>query len=195
MNISQSGFSIVEIIIASAVFALIVTAFVGSLIYFNKSSATAGTKARAVFLAEEGLEAARNIRDEDFSNLTDGTYGLVISSGQWVFSGSQDLTDNFTREIEISSIDVNTKEIISQVFWDGGLMNSGSVSLATYLTNWQVVVETADSCSAVCQSLGYSDGICRQNQNKCSKEGENYETDGDQYCTQGPQIDTCCCAP
>lgn len=195
LNINQSGFSIVEIIIASAIFALIVTAFVGSLTYFNKSATAAGIKARAIFLAEEGLEAARNIRDEDFSNLINGTHGLAISSGQWVFSGSQDLTDIFLREVEISTIDDNTKEVDSRVSWNQGLKNGGSVSLATRLTNWQIIVEIVDSCSAACQSLGYTEGVCRQTKQRCPVEGEIYEGDGDQYCTEGPQADTCCCAP
>jgi len=195
LNIDQSGFSVVEIIIASAVFALIVTAFIGSLLYFNKSAMAAGTRPRAVFLAEEGLEAARNIRDEDFSNLIDGTYGLAVSGGQWIFSGSQDLTDNFSREVKISTIDANTKEVSSKISWDKGLIDSGSVSLPTYLTNWMVVVETVNSCPELCKSLSYTDGICRQTQQRCAIKDEVYEVDGDQYCLEGPQADTCCCAP
>jgi len=194
LNIDQSGFSVVEIIIASAVFALIVTAFIGSLLYFNKSAMAAGTRPRAVFLAEEGLEAARNISDEDFSNLVDGTYGLAVSGGQWIFSGGPDLTDNFSREVEVSTIDANTKEVSSMVSWDEGSMNSGSVSLVTRFTNWQVVVEVSESCSTVCQSLGYAGGICRQTQQRCAVKGEVYEVDGDQYCVEGPQADTCCCS-
>jgi len=195
LNINQLGFSVVEIIVASAVFALVVTAFTGSLLYFNKSVIMAGARARAVFLAEEGLEAARNIRDQDFSNIVDGTYGLAISAGQWIFSSSPDLTDNFSRKVEISIIDANTKEVSSTVSWDKGLMDSGSAFLVTRLTNWQAVVEVSESCSAVCQLLGYTDGICRQARQRCAVEGEVYEADGDQYCIEGPQADTCCCAP
>lgn len=195
LNTSQSGFSITEIIIASAVFVLIVTAFVGALIYFNKSSVAAGTKSRAVFLAEEGLEAVRNMRDENFGNLLNGTHGLAISGNQWVFSGNQDERDVFTRQIEIADIDVNTKQIVSRVFWDVGTMNRGSVSLATRLANWQVRVQAVSSCSGFCQSLGYRDGTCRQAEQRCATKGETYEADGNQYCTGGPQADTCCCQP
>jgi len=175
LNINQSGFSVVEIIIASAVFALIVTAFTSSLIYFNKSAIATGTRTQAVFLAEEGIEVTRNIRDEDFNNLVDGTH-------------SEDIIDIFTRQVEISIVDADTKQIDSIVSW-----GNSSVRLITYLTNWQAVVEVTESCSAICQSLSYTDGVCRQNIQRCRNNGEVYEIDGDQYCTEGPQADTCCC--
>ena len=40
------------------------------------------TRARAATLADEGLEAVRNIRDANFSNLTDGTFGLTTTGNQ-----------------------------------------------------------------------------------------------------------------
>lgn len=196
LNTNQAGFSIVEIVVASAVFSLIVTALFGALLYSNKSAETAGTRARAVFLAEEGLEAARNIRDENFDNLFDGIHGLAAFANQWHFSGMvNDIVDIFTRQIEISTVDSNTKQIVSRVFWDVGLMNKGSVSLTTRLTNWQIIVQAVSSCSGFCQSLGYTGGTCRQVEQRCVTEGEIYEAEGDQYCTEGQQADTCCCAP
>jgi len=125
--LNTDGFSVVELVITVSIFALIVTAFVGALLYFNKSAALAGSRARAVFLAEEGLETARNTRDEDFAALADGT--------------AEDVVDIFTRQVEISAVDAATKEITANVSW-----NQGSVSLVTYLTDWRTVsVPQADS--------------------------------------------------
>jgi Tfp pilus assembly protein PilV len=101
---ATKGFSIVEVVLSAALFLLIAIALANILIYGEQSSASAGTRARAVFLAEEGLEAVRNIRDASFSNLTDGNHGLAISSGQWVFSGTSDTTDIFTRVINIATV-------------------------------------------------------------------------------------------
>jgi len=192
--IVQQGFSVVEIVIASAVLALTVTAFVGALLYFNKSTSTAGARARAVFLAEEGLEATRNIRDEDFSNLTDGTYGFAVSGGQWVFSGAQDTTDIFDRQLTVSAVDANTKQINSIVSWDEGSGRSGEVSLITYLTYWQEVA-AFDSCGAFCGSLDYGGGLCRANATECSASSEVHEPEGNQYCAVDPAENTCCCQP
>jgi prepilin-type N-terminal cleavage/methylation domain-containing protein len=140
---STSGFSLIEVLLAVALFGLILTGFVGAFIYGQQSTALAGARSRAVFLAEEGLEAVRNIRDEDFVNLIDGTYGLAISGNQWNFSGNSDTSDIFTREIEIATIDDDRKLVISKISWQQNLQRLGEISLQTYLTNWQAVVSIA----------------------------------------------------
>ena len=85
---------------------------------------------QATFLAQEGLEAARSIRDKDFDDLTDGTHGLALSNNQWIFSGISDIQDRFTRQIIVSSVDARLKKIVSNV--TGPETN---VSLTTYLAN------------------------------------------------------------
>ena len=199
--IRERGFSLIEAILAVAVFSLLLTAFAGIFASGGQSSMLAGQRARAVFLTEEGLEAARNIRDENFSNLSNGTHGLSASGSQWSFSGSSDTTDIFTREIIISSIDADRKQIISRVIWQQNQQRTGSVSLASYLTNWKASVGggTPASCAQYCQSLpaGYTDGTCRQNTQQCTNESEIYEVGGDPICVTNfpgdPSRDTCCC--
>ncbi|MEX0917613.1 MAG: hypothetical protein WDZ93_00475 [Candidatus Paceibacterota bacterium] len=137
LHTSQSGFLLVEVILAVSVFVLLVTALVGAWLYGQESTMLAGERVRAALLAEEGLEAARNIGDEDFANLADGTHGLAISGGGWAFSGSSDTSGVFTRQLEISSVDDDRKEITATVTWQQNQQREGNVSLVTYLTNWQ----------------------------------------------------------
>lgn len=139
----QAGVTIVEIVIATAVLGIIFASLSGTLVYGIRNSEFGGERERAIMLANEGLEAVRNIRDEDFTNLVDGTYGLTVSSNQWTFSGIQDISDGFTRETIINSIDVNTKEITTNVTWDQTSSRPGSVSVTTRLSNWGRVI--ADS--------------------------------------------------
>ena len=192
------GFSLVDVILAVCVFGLIFTALVGVLIFGHQSTALAGERTRATMLADEGLEAVRNIRDENFSNLTEGTHGLAISGNQWTLSGTSDKTDIFTRRLVISSVGVDRKQIVATVSWPQlSLQQLGSVELTAYLT---AAVNPGDvplsSCSAYCESLpaGYTDGTCRDNSVECTTNGEIYESGGDEYCT-GLFTDICCCAP
>lgn len=195
MKKAQSGFSLVEILLAVSVFGLIVMALVGSLIYGQESTALAGERSRVAILADEGLEAARNIRDAGFSNLTDGTHGLAISSNQWTLSGTSDTTDIFTRSLAISSVDANRKQVIATVTWPQTPQRSGTVTLTTYLTNWNKATPIS-SCDIYCQSLGtYTTGTCRENTQQCTNNSETYESGGDAYCTGGENADTCCCKP
>ncbi|MCA9364014.1 hypothetical protein KC727_02240 [Candidatus Kaiserbacteria bacterium] len=130
------GFSLVEVILAGSLFILMATILVGGYLYGQEATALAGARTRAALLAEEGLEAVRNIRDEDFSNLSDGTYGLVESGNEWTLSGSNDTTDIFTRAITISTVDGDRKNVTSDVSWQQTEGRGGSVSLTSRLTYW-----------------------------------------------------------
>ena len=149
----QSGFSLVEVILSSSIFALVTVAFVGVFLYGQQSTVLAGSRLRAAFLAEEGLEAVRNLRDESFANLAPGTHGLAVSGGQWAFSGSQDVTDVFTRQIVISSIDADTREITSSVSWQQTPQRSGLAELVTRLTNWMAAVSAVPRFESFATSL------------------------------------------
>lgn len=192
----SKGFSTIEVLLSSSILILIVAAFMGAYIYGSESTALAGQRARAVFLAEEGLEASRNIRDSGFSNLVNGTNGLAISGSQWIFSGASDITDSFyTRQITISAAGTDRKQVASTVTWQQNNQRTGSVSLTTYLTNWRNTT-SIPSCTIYCQTIGsYTLGTCRENTLQCTSNGETYEAGGDIYCTGGANADTCCCRP
>ncbi len=199
---NSKGFSLVEVLLAVAVFSLIVTGLIGGLIYGEQSTALAGQRARAATLADEGLEAVRNIRDANFSNLTDGTFGLTTTGNQWNLSGASDTSDIFSRAITISTVDANRKSITSSITWQQNPQRGGLVQAVTYLTNWKASSGGGgppSSCAAYCVSLGgYSTGTCRQNTQQCTNYSETYESGGDSICVTNfpgdPSHDTCCCA-
>lgn len=132
----EEGFSLVEVLLAGSIFALLVTALVGSYLYGEESTALSGNRVRATALASEGLEAVRNIRDAGFVNITDGTYGLSTTSNQWNLSGSFDTQGIFTRQITISTIDTTRKNVVAQVTWQQNPQRAGSISLTTRIANW-----------------------------------------------------------
>lgn len=192
INKLSKGFSAIEIILAVSIVALAVTALVGVLIYGRESTALAGERARATFLAEEGLEAVRSIRNNGFGNLVNGNYGLAVSGSAWIFSGTQDTNGIYTRQVSVSDLGSNRKQIISTVTWQQNSQRAGSVILTSELTNWQGQINA--SCTLYCQSLGvYQTGTCRENPVQCTNNSEVYESGGDSFCTGGPNADTCCC--
>jgi Tfp pilus assembly protein PilV len=154
----SKGFLLIEVLLATTVFALLTTAFVGAFLYGQESAMLAGNRNRAALLAEEGLEAARNIRDSGFSNLAIGTYGLAVTSNQWNLSGASDTNGIFTRQIIISSIDINRKNVVSTVNWQNAtgctgtpanrlLVNTSLVQLNP-LDNTRVIGITISNCGA-----------------------------------------------
>lgn len=137
---NKKGISVVEAVIATAVFSLIVASIMTSIFSANRIILVSGEKSRATFLAEEGLEAVRSIRDEglegSFESLSPGTYGLELINNRWTLTNSSDTTDIFSRSITISDIDTDHKEIVSTVIWQQDTLQADSVSLTTQLSNW-----------------------------------------------------------
>ncbi|MEK7583783.1 MAG: GIY-YIG nuclease family protein [Patescibacteria group bacterium] len=193
--LSLTGFTLVEVVVASAVFLIIVAAFGGAMIYSQGGMTRAGERGRASFLALEGSEATRAMRDASFVALTDGQHGLAVSGGLWVFSGTSDVTGIFTRQVTVGTIDADRKRVTSTVTWLQPQGRPGSVQLVTNLTNWLGSTGGGTTCPAICQGLSYMNGVCRANVNQCTNNGETHEASGDVYCTGGASADTCCCQP
>lgn len=139
---SALGFSIVEVLLASSLFALFVTGFAGVYLYGQEGSATSGNRARALLLAQEGLDAVQNISESGFGNLTVGTFGLSKTTNQWVLTGSFDTTGLFRRQTVITSFDADRKDIAVTVTWTQNAQRTGSITLNERLTNWQKAAGT-----------------------------------------------------
>lgn len=142
---SQGGVTLVEIVVAIAALGIIFATLGSTIIFGIRNSKFSGERDRATFIANEGIEAVRNIRDNDFSNLIDGTYGLSIVGNEWVLTGSQDVVDEFTRTVDISSIDASTKEVVTTVSWDQVSARPGSVSATTHLSYWQEEIQNVQT--------------------------------------------------
>src|SRR5689334_8027886 len=126
---SNQGFTIVEVLLATAILGVLVAAFLAASASGLEATALSGTRLHASQYAEEGLEATRNIQDENFSNLSDGNHGLAISGNQWTFSGTSDTQGILTRQAVVSTVDANTKQVTSTVTWQQNLQRTGSIPI------------------------------------------------------------------
>ena len=136
---NRQGFLLVEVLLSSSVFIMLVTAFVGVFYYGFEASTLAGNRSQATMLAEEGQEAVRSMKNVNFANVTDGAHGLVYSNNAWSFSGTQDVAGLYTRQVIVSTIDPNRKSITTNITWQQTPGRAGSVSLLGRLTNWKTV--------------------------------------------------------
>ncbi len=135
------GISVVEVIIAIAIFSIISSIAYAGYLNANMLSERASMKSEALWLAEEGIEATRSIRDQGFSNLTVGTKGLSRTTGTWQFSGTSDTIDGFVRSIVLASGETDIVNATSTVSWYQDNATT-SVSLGSTLTNWRRVPDT-----------------------------------------------------
>jgi len=134
---NQNGQSLIEIIVALGVF-LVLVGSVGYLVYDTYLlGRDADERTQAVFIAKEGLEAARSIRDSDWNDLATGDHGITITGGNWVFSGTNNVIGKYTRSITVSDVAQDEKEVISEVTWNFQKNETRTVTLTSYFTNWR----------------------------------------------------------
>ncbi len=134
-NNLQRGASLIELLVAIGVFTVGVITIL--FLVFDSGTATrsGATRTQATLLSQEGLEAVRTIRDNDFTTLVDGTYGIALSAGKWILSGTSDITGQFTRIITIApGTDSFSKKITSSVSLPITPTRNQKITFVEYLT-------------------------------------------------------------
>lgn len=156
----RRAITILEVIIAVAIFSLLVGGVTRLYLGAIKNNLRDSDQFKAEMYLQQGLEAARAIRDYNFSSLVNGTYGLSRTGNYWTFSGSSDINDGFTRTVTVSDVirdsncniaetgiaDPNSKKIITTINWSDQNGNPASVFATEYFTNW--------NSSAGCEQAG-----------------------------------------
>jgi len=147
------AFGVVEIIIGSALISIALVSLISAFQVSLVASRDVGRKIAAVFLAEEGMEAARIMRDRAWENIsglsTTTTYYLSFTGGTWATTTLSTTTFNtYYRTIHVSDVyrdgsddiavsgtlDPSAKKVTVDVSW----LKRGattSVSLSSYFTN------------------------------------------------------------
>jgi len=116
----NKGFSIVEVVVAAAIVLLIGTAFTGVLSQTTSLSSRALRIAQTSSLLEEGAEAVKTIRDEDWATISALNLNTVYylsyntNTNKWSLSTTPNTIDSlFTRTVVFSSVNRDVNEDIS----------------------------------------------------------------------------------
>ena len=132
------GFSIIELLIAIAVFVLLTFSTAALLFSGRDLLGINKTSFQALLYAREGEEAVRAIRDGSWDDLSAGDHGLTYDTNGWHFNGTSDVLENkYRRTVSLVSVNQNKFQVISQVKWFNRAGQEKTISLSTNLTNWQ----------------------------------------------------------
>lgn len=168
----QSGQSLIEVLVALAIFVLVISVLFALLGNSFLSSRQAQETSQALFLAEEGLEASRSLRDNNWDDLSSGSHGLVIADNHWIFQGTEeDLSSQLNqgkRQIMISDLEPERKLVSSRVWWQISPARNNEVILATVLSHWQKISQPPGTCQGQALACNYfAEPLPCQNQDSC----------------------------
>jgi prepilin-type N-terminal cleavage/methylation domain-containing protein len=104
--VKNQGQSLIEVIIAMAIFGLVAAALMGFVLNGDQALRQGGEQAQAEALAQEGMEAVKSIRDNSWNNLTVITSTIIASTSQWVFGNEGDIQNigKYTRSIKFADV-------------------------------------------------------------------------------------------
>ncbi len=132
----------VEILFALAAMVMIVTAAAGITTMTEKAVVEMSMEMQAVTVAEEGIQASISIADRSWSSLAVGVHGLAISSTSpimWIYTGTSDAANGFTRTVTITSVDADTVKVEVIVTWKPEPNRTASVQEQVLLTDWAFI--------------------------------------------------------
>ncbi len=136
---SAGGFMAVEVLLAATVFGFLAVATAGAFVYARQATVSAGEYNRAVALADEGIEAIRNIRDNSYAALATSSTRLVSGATWSLSTGAEPAIGIFTRSVSISDVDSTHKLATVTVSWTTGPV-SRQVTSTSRFTNWRAAI-------------------------------------------------------
>jgi Tfp pilus assembly protein PilV len=150
----NTGLTMVEVVIASSLILVAVVVLTAVHNLYLKSALSNGNSLKAAYLAEEGIEAMRYLRDDSWNaNIAPlsaaDSYGVSLSGSAWSTGASNKWVDGFERVVTVGNVnrdangdisssggalDPDTRLVTVAVSWPlSGATTTRSIS--TYMTN------------------------------------------------------------
>ncbi len=133
MIIKKSGQSLVELLLAVALAAVILPALLTGMVASREGKAQQNQRSEAVTLLKETEDTVRRVRDNGWSTFAvNGTFHPVISGSNWTLVAGPDTVGDFTRSVTISNVE---RDSSGAIVTSGGSVDP-STKKATITINW-----------------------------------------------------------
>lgn len=142
---STKGVTLIEALIATSIIMAFLVAIMSVHNTYLSSSFSDLFEVKATYLAEEGIEAVKGLRDVSWtdniaSQTNDIPYYLAFSNGAWTLTSTPLLIDSkFSRSITFSAVNRNAS---SDIVTSGGTPDS-NIKKVTVVVSWPLGGTTA----------------------------------------------------
>ena len=136
MTRDTRGFGFVEVVISAGIATLILTGMLAAFQSYLRAALRLPERVEASFLAEEGLEALRSIRDEQwgtFAAFSGSTRYLFFTGSAWQGTTTPEYIDGMLRSFTVSDVGRGAEDDIVS----SGGVNDPSTKKAEVTVAWQ----------------------------------------------------------
>lgn len=108
----RRGVSSIEVVVGVTIAGIIISFAMNSLVQFSQTGRSFTVRTQALYLAEEGLEFVRYMRDEQWSNISslplDTVRYLEVRSDEILSTTTPEVLGEFTRSFTVQNVYRNT---------------------------------------------------------------------------------------
>ncbi|MFA6536660.1 MAG: prepilin-type N-terminal cleavage/methylation domain-containing protein [Candidatus Paceibacterota bacterium] len=148
------GFSLLEIVIATAILATVLLGSVGALTLAIKIASANTAKIQAAYLAEEGVEAVRILRDNGWAaNIASqaSPFYLSFNGTTWQATSVNQYVDGiFERKVTLSSI---YRDGSKKIVWSGGTLDTNAKKITVEVSWLSAGATTTKSISTILANI------------------------------------------
>src|SRR5258706_13545693 len=139
------GLSIIEVMLAVRIFSLLARGGAATAVATLTVNRRGEEETQATLLAQEGIEAARSIKNKSWASLATGAHGLTISGNQWAFNGTTETLGRFTRTVNVTAV---SRDVSGNIVASGGAVDPDTMKV-TSLATWEFYTGKKESVSLI----------------------------------------------
>jgi type II secretory pathway pseudopilin PulG len=130
--VRTAGQSLVELLVVMGLMALLLPTLATALVTSREGRAQEKQRQEATWLLREAREAVRSVREEGWSNFTNGTFHPAATSSGWLLSSGSESINSYTRQVVLSDVYRNSS---GAVVTSGGTLDP-STKKVRYVVSW-----------------------------------------------------------
>ena len=152
-NFFKKGFLTVELVLGVTIAVVVIVSIFNLMQISLRISNDSVDKTVSAYLVEEGAEAMKILRDNNWSNISSlssgTTYYLNFSSNTWSTTTTANTIGKFTRRVSVSDVyrdsnddisssgtlDSGTKEVTIEVSWTNSVGSTKTETVTFYITD------------------------------------------------------------